>query len=426
MNDAPRVFGLPLLALTLLLPLAGFAQDRPRGESAAAVFQRTLDENGFDAAAAKFREMRADTSGIYDFNPRELLVLAARQLPSQGKAREGLELMKLLDEAYPDTPELKYRLGLADVSLGEREEARRNLSRTMELDSTRTHIRWMLDRLDERLQTARLGREMMEKHVPGQNLGVQGPYLGQDPPGDIPKVFAPGVLSTHLHEYTITFSPDSREIYFSRDGGTFLTRWKEEGWTYPAAVRLFGDSLQCEEANVAPDGKRIFFNARRTLRDERQICRADRVGDGWGNPEKLFQGMYATSSLDGTVYYTVTSGRPDYGVIGLVKPSGTGYSKTESLTGGINTDRVDAHPFIAPDGSFMLFDSDRDRRFCLYICFRQRDGSWGAATCLADHIDLPGLAGQAALSPDGKYLFFSYEGDMYWVSARILGELKPS
>ncbi len=30
-----------------------------------------------------------------------------------------------------------------------------------------------------------------------------------------------------------------------------------------------------------------------------------------------------------------------------------------------------------------------------------------------------------ALSPDGNYLFFSYEGDMYWVDARILRKLAP-
>lgn len=424
MNRATVILAF-LMAAVVLLPLeVGRTQERPKGEPAAAVFQRTLAEKGFDAAAAAFREMKADTSGAFDFNPREFLVLAARTLPSEGRPRDGLALLKLLDEAYPDLPELKYRMGLACIALGEKEEARRNLLRTMDLDTTKSHIRWMLARIDERIETARLGRENAEKYDPGASLGVQGPYLGQEPPGDTPKVFAPGVVSTHQHEYTISFTPDGREIYFSRDGGTFLCRWKEDGWTYPEAIQLFGDSLQCEEASVAPDGKRIFFNARRTLRSEREICRAERLGEGWGNPKKLFQGMYATASLAGDLYYTITSGRPDYGVIGRVKPSGAGYTAAEIVGGEVNSTRIDAHPYISPDEGLILFDSYRNQRFCLYVCYRAPDDTWGKATCLAEHLDLPGLSGQAALSPDGKHLFFSYEGDMYWVSARVLDELR--
>lgn len=429
MNRAAKTIWFSVIALALLSPRISRAQepaqDRPKGESAAAVFKQVLIEKGLDAAAAKFREMKADTSGAYNVDPRELLILGARQLPAEGKEVEGLELLRLLDEAYPDRAELKYRIGLACVLLGRKEEAQRNLIRTMEIDSTRTHIRWMIERLDERIDTARLGRANLEKYAPGQDLGIQGPYLGQEPPGDVPKVFAPGFVSTHLHEYSISFTPDGKEIYFSRGGsGTLVCRWEKDGWTAPIKVDLFGDSLECEEASVAPDGTRIYFNARKTLRHEREICRAARIGDGWGNPEKLFQGMYATATLDGTVYYTLTSGRPDYGVIGRVKPAGAGYTDPEVVGGEVNSERIDAHPCIAPDESFILFDSDRGRRYCLYVCFRRPDGSWGKAVCLGDHLGMPDLAGQAALSPDGKYIFFSYEGDMYWVSARKLGELK--
>jgi hypothetical protein len=34
-------------------------------------------------------------------------------------------------------------------------------------------------------------------------------------------------------------------------------------------------------------------------------------------------------------------------------------------------------------------------------------------------------AGYAMLSPDGKYLFFSAGGDIYWVSAKIIEDLRP-
>jgi hypothetical protein len=61
------------LFISILLPLqAGLAQVTPGKESAAAVFKRTLAEDGIEAAVARFREMMADTSGAYAFARRSL------------------------------------------------------------------------------------------------------------------------------------------------------------------------------------------------------------------------------------------------------------------------------------------------------------------------------------------------------------------
>ncbi|MEW6364158.1 MAG: hypothetical protein AB1714_05920 [Acidobacteriota bacterium] len=46
---------------------------------------------------------------------------------------------------------------------------------------------------------------------------LTGPYLGQTPPGKVPKVFAPGVVSTTAAaERGIAFTPDGWQLYFTR------------------------------------------------------------------------------------------------------------------------------------------------------------------------------------------------------------------
>ena len=45
---------------------------------------------------------------------------------------------------------------------------------------------------------------------------LQGPYLGQKPPGMTPKIFAPGIVSTAEFEFAGTFSPDGKEYFFTR------------------------------------------------------------------------------------------------------------------------------------------------------------------------------------------------------------------
>ena len=49
-----------------------------------------------------------------------------------------------------------------------------------------------------------------------------------------------------------------------------------------------------------------------------------------------------------------------------------------------------AHPFIAPDESYLIWDDEREGGYGdndLYISFRQQDGSWGAAINLGDKIN---------------------------------------
>jgi hypothetical protein len=135
--------------------------------------------------------------------------------------------------------------------------------------------------------------------------------------------------------------------------------------------------------------------------------------------------MYATSTLDGTLYYTKdVPGQRGNSDIVFRRLTAEGYSEPETPTGGINSNTQDSHPFIAPDESYIIFGSKRDRRVGLCVCFRQKDGSWGKAHYLKDILGIP-PAGQAALSPDGEYIFFCLAGDMYWAKADFLDELRP-
>jgi hypothetical protein len=64
----------------------------------------------------------------------------------------------------------------------------------------------------------------------------------------------------------------------------------------------------------------------------------------------------------------------------------------------------------------------------LYICFRLADGSWSQAHKSAI-LNTEDSDWCPAVSPDGKYLFFTRKrtgkGDIYWVDAKIIEELRP-
>ena len=96
---------------------------------------------------------------------------------------------------------------------------------------------------------------------------LKGPYLGQKPPGSIPEIFAPGIVSTEENRELggCAFSPDGKECYFTRaienDWVIFFTRWENEGWTVPEPVK-FSAGTTALYPHITHDNRLIIWEWR--------------------------------------------------------------------------------------------------------------------------------------------------------------------
>jgi microsomal dipeptidase-like Zn-dependent dipeptidase len=95
----------------------------------------------------------------------------------------------------------------------------------------------------------------------------------------------------------------------------------------------------------------------------------------------------------------------------------------------VNAPKVADHIFVAPDEGLILLDSpnrpggqggDGD----LWVCFRKPDGAWSHAQNLGDGVNDAATQFCPTLSPDGKYIFYATNRDIYWVSAEVLDPLR--
>lgn len=272
--------------------------------------------------------------------------------------------------------------------------------------------------------------------VPVENTSgferAAGPYLGQKPPGLIPERFAPGLVSSDRWEYGGVFSPDMNEFYYIREDQAglnqemvLLQKNKEDKWRESAVFPREGQPF------IAPDGKTLYLGKRFKERTE----------SGWsqirslGGPFEHFRIMRLTASNRGTlVFDEVGSSRGD----GIIRYSRLTDGKREAprpFGKVINSGTFNAHPFLAPDESYVIWDSQREGGFGnsdIYISFRQPDGSWGPEINLGAAINTAAWEAAATVTPDGKYLFFnrnmgsdSFENvDIFWVDARVLEDLR--
>lgn len=286
----------------------------------------------------------------------------------------------------------------------------------------------------------------------------KGPYLGMEPPGLTPEVFAPGIISGDEIEAGSGFVLEGNLVVFHRYfpevpiSTIFVTEARDSGWTEPFPAP-FNSEQDDWDFTVAPDGRTVFFTS------TRPVCRGGKpsphgniwktrlTATGWLEPRILESpvntteggNQYPSVTLDGTLYFF--SGRDGgFGSADIYRAERTDgkYVKVENLGNIINTEYMEGDPFIAPDESILIFASKRPGGFGgpldLYISFRGEDGSWTPPVNMGSRINTNGEEFCPNLTPDGKYFFFCRHtknvagrmiGDLYWVDAKIIEGLQP-
>jgi ankyrin repeat protein len=277
---------------------------------------------------------------------------------------------------------------------------------------------------------------------------LQGDYLGQKPPGDRAELFAPGIISSiwGLHSAAV-FSPDGKEVYwapmmefpgelYSR-GGLLMMNRVNGRWTAPTWVSFSGPNGRDDVPFFSEDGQRMYFLSRRPLPDESQngsekIWYVDRTAGGWSEPKPLDPNVNSVDkhwefSLDrkGNVYFAGQGADTrGLGDIYMCRHVDGKYEKAINVGEPINSSGQETTPFIAPDGSYLLFS----RQYDLWVSFPGAGGTWSEPVKLGPEVNSPSVELCPIVTVDGKYLFFlsqrGGESHVYWVSADVIEKLR--
>jgi Tol biopolymer transport system component len=284
-----------------------------------------------------------------------------------------------------------------------------------------------------------------------QNFHVlKGEYTGQKPPGIIPEVFAPGIVSdTSWAEHgQVAISPKGDEIYWSvfstKYGNTnsqqiFFTKLENGTWTKPALAEFVEDNLNSENGCpvFSPDGNKLFFNSNRPGGlGNMDTWYVERTGSKWGDPVNV-GAPYNSPGTDWTPVFTNNGYAYRMGFYNedrnekplRFKYKDGGFSDPEPVT---------FHPdffpwfsiFVSPDEDYVIFAAYKEIGYGwldLYISFKTSDGKWGFPVNMGNKVNTELTERFPVVSPDGKYLFFMRQTetqDFFWVSTAFFDDLK--
>ncbi len=266
---------------------------------------------------------------------------------------------------------------------------------------------------------------------------LEGPYLGQKPPGPTPQPFAPGIVTTDGEEGCAGFAREGKVFVFQRflDGRchTYITRLKDGVWTAPELIPFWETMAENGDFVFSSDDKTMLYQVRTKAATGpiSHVWRAEVTDTGWGEQAPLpspvntqYFESYASDTTDGTLYFFSRrpGGKGQFDLYRSAFESGT-YADPVNL-GPLNTEFNEWDPFVAPDESYLIFCSMKPGglgRDDLYISFKGTDGRWGPPVNLGEKINSPGSENRPCVTRDGKYFFFTStrngSRDVFWVEA---------
>ncbi len=220
-----------------------------------------------------------------------------------------------------------------------------------------------------------------------------------------------------------TFAPDGKTVYFITVRGekkitTIMRAFLRDGHWTGAEIAPFSGQFSDGDPAMAPDGSRLFFWSRRPAVGKPtegwwpDLWYVQRAGDSWSEPRRV-SGTLRTGgpavAADGTLYFfRVTDDKGARTRLVRARPA-DGYGTKEDLPETVNATYGAFDPAIAPDQSFIILSSKRPDSIGesdLYISYRQKDG-WSEPRNLGPKVNSKSGEFCPALSPDGKYLYFT-------------------
>ncbi len=257
-------------------------------------------------------------------------------------------------------------------------------------------------------------------------------------PDDVPLPFLPGIVCSDSTDFNAAFSPDGKAFYFSRKIGhvshIYISHFDGTRWQLPELAPFSTAEYADADPAFGPDGRFYFIS-------NRPVTPVDKITDydiwyldppgNWQEPHNLSvvntdsAEYYVSFSKSGNLYFASSRaggfGEEDIYVSKLTHGN---YSLPENLGRNVNSGLSEYDPFISSGEDILVFTaSNRMDGFGnadLYVSGSNAMHEWVPAVNLGDGINTSSREYCPYITPDGKYLFFTSQGDVKWANVSLL------
>ena len=271
-------------------------------------------------------------------------------------------------------------------------------------------------------------------------------YFGQSAPGMTWSVFAPGTISLPDRlEFGSIYSKDGKEFYYAVElegkAEIRFMRLVNGEWSEPTQL-LVHNEYSYNDPFLTPDEKRLYFISNRTMNGEGpkkdyDIWYIERDGEQWSKPMNAGPNInsprneyYISFTKTGAIYFSsnkmAAEGTEEYDIYTCPYADGE-FKAARRLGPAVNTSGYEADVYVDLEETYLIYCSNRPGTFGrgdLFISFKTADGSWTRSKNMGKEINEALTEYCPFVTPDGKYLLFTANGDIRWIDAGIIDKLR--
>lgn len=264
-------------------------------------------------------------------------------------------------------------------------------------------------------------------------------YFNLPKPTTIPQDFNPKILDldgsfkfnveiTKCDEVYFTTVGNSENIYFSKK--------KNNTWSKPKIASFSDPNYNDADPFLTKDGNRIYFISKRptSKQDEKldfNIWYSDRTNNSeWEKPKPLpkpinsdnYDEYFFSISDKGNAFFSSNrkGGEGSFDIYTVKILGNNKFSEPKNVGKPLNTGKYEFDPYISPDERFMIFSINQNKNSSLYFSYKGENDTWTEPQDLGNSINITHQDFAPSLSADGKFIFYSNNGKLKWVSTEIL------
>ncbi len=370
----------------------------------------------------------------------------------------AIEMLNLLSHVFENPTEIYIALGEAYMMKLDKKRAKGYFKRVLKMNPKNFSAARLLRKIDQNILALNKMTVLEMKYQFEKSHRLKDSYLGQEPPGLTPCIFAPNLLSNEGSEVISLVTKDGNEIWFGVSlshtlSSMMVTGEKNGTWTDPKEFS-FSDNLKALTFTQTEDGKTIYFSAMTqdaNGKKNHDIYYVEKTTTGWTKPESLGPPVNTDSHerhpffRRGKLFFA--SNRP--GSLGGLdifysEMNGKSFSVPKNMGPSINSSKWEWDISISPDETYLIIGSNRESSdpdsFDLFVSFKDTGGQWIRPKNMGSTINSENSDLGVVFSPDGKYIFYhsgrvlprseelgygNGKADIYWVDAKIIEKLKP-
>jgi leucyl-tRNA synthetase len=165
----------------------------------------------------------------------------------------------------------------------------------------------------------------------------------------------------------------------------------------------------------------------------------ERLDDSWSEPINAGPNInssaneyYISFTKDGSMYFSSNVNAPeerewyDFDIYSSKYINGV-FQKAVPVGKPVNTEEYEADVFVDPNEQYLIFCGTKAGgygRGDLYISFKKEDGTWSKSVNMGNAINTKHHELCPFVTMDGKYLFYTSDQDIYWVSTKIFDQIR--